>query len=277
MAMDARERFSAIAAQADEDIDLAEAALVIAAEEYDSLDIDYYLGRLDALAADEALAGAPASDPSERVSQLNRYLFDTCGFSGNRDQYEDPRNSFLNEVLERRSGIPISLALVYMEVGRRIGLPTAGIGFPGHFLVKVSGPEEIIVDAFHGRVVSLAECEQQLRAVTRSKVALDPEVHLRAATTREILARMLTNLKQIGLRGGEFERALGCSDRILLLIPGAPEELRDRALLNEKLQYYRAALEDFKQLAEVAPETRAGGGLDQKIAELEGRVRRHYH
>jgi len=273
----ARERFSEIAALADQDIDLAEAALVIAAEEYESLDIEYYLGRLDVLAADEALSRAPSSELEESVSRLNRYLFDRCGFSGNSDHYEDPRNSYLNEVLERRSGIPISLAIVYIEVGRRIGLPTAGIGFPGHFLVKVSGPQDIIVDAFHGRVLSMAECEGKLRAVTKSQVSLEPDFHLRAATTREILVRMLMNLKHIGLRGGEFERALGCSDRILLLLPDAPEELRDRGLLNEKLQYYRAALADFKQLAEVAPQARTGGGLEQKIAELEGLVRRHYH
>ncbi len=131
--MSARERFAAVAARDDDDIDLAEAALLIAAEEYPDLDIAGYLRRLDALAGAEELSRVADSDPIRQVEQLIDFLCVTEGFSGNQERFNDPRNSFLNEVLDRRSGIPITLALVYMEVGRRIGLRMEGVGFPGHF------------------------------------------------------------------------------------------------------------------------------------------------
>lgn len=267
-----RERFAALAAREDTEIDLAEAALWIAAEEYEALDVSRYLARLDELAAAPELAGAADADPVRQIEQLNQFLFVTHGFAGNRQEYNDPRNSFLNEVLDRKAGIPITLAVVYMEVGRRAGLPIEGVGFPGHFLAKHAGGEEILVDPFHGRVVTRAECQQRLRAAAGRDVVLDPAVHLRAAMPREILVRMLTNLKHIGLGSEDFERAFGCSDRILLLVPDTPEELRDHALIAERLQYDAVALDDFRRLREVSPSAAMNPALDQKIAALEAKV-----
>lgn len=174
--------------------------------------------------------------------------------------------------LDRKAGIPITLALVYMEVGRRIGLDIEGVGFPGHFLAKFGGTDEILIDPFHGRIVSRAECEQRLRAVVGQEVALDPAVHLRAARPREILVRMLTNLKNIGLQSGAFERAFGASERILLLLPDTPEELRDHALIAERLRYDAVALDDFRRLREVSPRAAKSVELDRKIAALASKI-----
>jgi regulator of sirC expression with transglutaminase-like and TPR domain len=141
-----------------------------------------------------------------------------AGFRGNQDDYYDRRNSFLNEVLDRRSGIPITLAVVYIEVARRLGIVLLGVGFPGHFLAKQPGSPELIVDPFFGQILSQRDCEQRLKSVLGSAAQLEPS-HLDVASPREMLVRMLRNLKQIYLRAHELEPALACSERILLVEP----------------------------------------------------------
>jgi regulator of sirC expression with transglutaminase-like and TPR domain len=270
----ARERFAALVATPDSDPDLAEAALWIAAEEYPDLDVPAYLARLDEI----AVLGAPhvlgARDPREQVERLNRFLFEEQGFRGNQREYEDPRNSFLNEVLDRRLGIPITLALVYIEVARRIGLEAHGISFPGHFLAKVVGARDIVVDAFFGRVLSLEECEERLRQQDPAAGRFDPALHLRRARPREILVRMLANLKRIAAAQGDAMRILGCIDRMLLVVPSLPLELRDRALLYEHLGWHSAALADWRELAPFAREPEHQQALRQRIRMLEARVGR---
>ena len=256
-------------------IDLAEAALLIAAEEYPSLDVAGYLSSLDDLAARgrENLEGA--GDTVEQVERLNRYLFVERGFAGNREHYEDPRNSFINEVIDRRSGIPITLALVYMEVARRLGLDFEGICFPGHFLIKCGdGDGEIVVDPFSGVVLSPRECQERLTAVLGEGVVLDHEVHLRAADPREILVRMLTNLKLLYVRSGDFDRALSCCDRILLLIPDAPHELRDRGLVFEQLECFGAAAADLERFLALAPRDPSAAPLRARLPALRERAGR---
>ncbi|MGH0031210.1 MAG: SirB1 family protein, partial [Myxococcota bacterium] len=167
-----REAFAEIASLPDADIDLAEAALWIAAEEYPELDVAAELAKLDALAADAALRLAGHERLPDRVGALNRFLFSELAFRGNRDDYYDPRNSYLNEVLERRLGIPISLSLVYLAVAERAGVEAAGISFPGHFLLKCTGEALVVVDAFQGTTLSREECQRRLDAVAGRPVAL---------------------------------------------------------------------------------------------------------
>jgi regulator of sirC expression with transglutaminase-like and TPR domain len=263
----ARQQFAAAVSRPDDRIDLAEAALLIAREEYPGLEVGAYLRRLDELAAAARPAVHPDSPAAEQVAQLNRFMFVERGFAGNRDNYYDPRNSYLNEVLDRRTGIPISLSLVYSEVAQRLDLPVYGVSFPGHFLVKYAGTSEIIVDPFFGVVITQQECWQRLYGIYGSKARLDPRM-LRPASRRETLVRLLSNLKQIYVDTADFDRALACVDRILLLQPDEPRELRDRGILYQRLECYAAALRDFERYLRLAPDDKAAALIREGLPDL---------
>jgi len=250
---DARTRFTQLIAQPDEMVDLAEAALLIAAETDPSVDVERYLAQLDGLAQQARASVLTTNDAAERIARLNHFLFVEKGFVGNRESYYDPRNSFLNHVLDRRTGIPISLSVVYIEVAKRLGLPVRGVGFPGHFLTKYAGEPEIIIDAYFGQILSEAECKDRLRAVF-GKSATFNRSYLKAATAKEILGRMLANLKQIYVQENDLAAALTCVDRMLLLTPDAPRELRDRGLIYEQLECYGAAMADLERFLQLAPD-----------------------
>jgi regulator of sirC expression with transglutaminase-like and TPR domain len=269
-----RESFARIARLPDAAIDLAEAALLIAAEEYPFLDVAGYLARLDALAEAAGPRVREAGSAADRVSRLNHYLFVEQGFTGNRERYDDPRNSFLNEVLDRGCGIPITLSVVYVEVARRLGLPVHGVGFPGHFIAKYEGSPEILIDPFFGRVLSEDECQQRLRALLGAQEVLDPGTHLRPATRREILVRMLGNLKHLHVKSADFGRALACCERILLLDPDSPLELRDRGVVYQQLECFGAALADFERFLALAPDDESAPAVRAKLAGLEHQVLR---
>src|SRR5262249_32936783 len=158
----------------------------------------------------------------------------------------------LNEVLDRKIGIPITLALVYTEIGARIGLPVVGVGFPGHFLVRWMGEREALIDPFHGKVVTREQCAEKLRSSYGAEVRMDDGL-LSPATPREPLARMLRNLKLNYLRTGDLPRALSAVDRILVVTPDDAGELRDRGILYHRLECFAAALEDFERFLALAP------------------------
>ena len=257
----------------DHRIDLARSALLIAAEEYPGLDVAHYLARLDELARRVAPRLREARSASERVAALNRFLFEEQGFAGNRERYEDPRNSFLNDVLDRCAGIPITLSLVYIEVARRAGVDADGIGFPGHFLVKHGGGDAIVIDPFWGTVLTREECQERLAAVLGAGARLDPALHLRAATPREILVRLLGNLKWIYLRMADHGRALACCERILLVVPDAPLELRDRGLVYERLECFGAAAADLERFLELAPDDESAPAVRERLGWLRPRLR----
>lgn len=250
------DRFRALARRAESQTGLAEGALVIAAEARAGVDIEGGLRRVDELVARGRAPVETATSPARAVSALNRWLFEVEGFRGNPEQYDDLRNSFLDQVLVRRRGLPITLSILYVEIARQLGLEAYGIGFPGHFLAKVVGlgesPQELIVDAFFGRVLSLEDCMERLRAAAGEHVPFDPH-WVRPATAQEIWVRMLNNLKLLYLRQGDGLSALGCFDRILLLEPTSPHELRDRGLLLERLDCLHAAIEDLTAFLELAP------------------------
>lgn len=240
----ARARFAALLRR--DPLPLDEAALAIAQEEYPRLDPDEYLVRLDALAVRvrRKLPGRGRSAATLRALRL--VLSEEEGLRGNEAAYSDPRNSFLNEVLERRLGIPITLSLVYMEVARRLGLPLAGVGFPGHFLVKYVSPSgaEVFVDAFNaGEMLSADECVARYRARTGGR-DLDRR-HLGAVGPRQIVARILQNLKRSYLERRDDVRAYWVLDRILLIAPGQLEALRDRGLVAARLGAGAAAERDL--------------------------------
>lgn len=240
----------------DASIDLAAAALAIARTEYPLLDAAYYLGRLEALAkrVRSRMRGNPTA--REVIALLNRVLFDEEGLRGNRDDYYDPRNSFLNDVLDRRLGIPITLSLVYMDVARRVGFPIAGTGMPGHFLLKhydvMAG--EIIIDAFNrGRIVGNAECQQRLDEIYSGQIELQPEF-LQPVTHREILTRMLNNLRQIYFTQRNMTKGLATLDLLLAIPPRSPELLRERALVRLNLEHYLGAAQDLGAYLQLCPE-----------------------
>jgi regulator of sirC expression with transglutaminase-like and TPR domain len=263
-----RARFTELVGSGDDGIDLAEATLLIAAEAYPGLDITRYMRALDELAAEaERAVGATGSD-AERVRKLVEFLSIQRQFRGNQDDYYDRRNSFLNEVIERRTGIPITLAVVYMEVARRLGLVLHGVGFPGHFLAKHPGASpELIIDPFFGQILSARDCAERLRAVLGDHAKLEPG-HLRAATPKEILVRILRNLKQIYLQARELEPALSCSERILLIEPELAHELRDRGLLYEQLECFAAARGDLERFLALAPEDPSAATIRERLIDL---------
>jgi regulator of sirC expression with transglutaminase-like and TPR domain len=268
-----------IAGMRDEDVSLAEGALWIAASEYPGLAIDDYLACLHDMAA--KLRGRLRADIAiaDKLMALNRYLFDELGFSGNSDDFYDPRNSFLNEVIERRVGIPITLGVVYIEIGRRIGLGLHGVSFPGHFLVKCALRDGIVVLDPYSRGVSLDadELQQRLRAAG-SPGDVDGAIlaHLLgAASNKEVLGRMLRNLKGIYVERADWLRALSASERVIALLPDdAGEEYRDRAGIYLKLECIRAALGDFNTYLRQCPGAADAETVTAQIAELAPRVAR---
>ncbi|HTO70039.1 MAG TPA: tetratricopeptide repeat protein [Myxococcota bacterium] len=263
----ARLELERIARLPDERVDLAEAALWIAAEEYPELDVARALAELARLGESARLRLRRAADAAGRVEKLLHFLYVEVGFAGNRDDYYDPRNSFLNDVLARRTGIPITLAIVFVAVARRAGLPARGVGFPGHFLASCGERGEILVDPFAGTVVTRAECEARLRASAGAAVPFDPRL-LDPTPARDVLARVLRNLKQIWLAREDWPRALGCAERILLLSPDAAVELRDRGLLFARLECFAAAEADLRRFLELAPDDAAADAVRAQLVEL---------
>ena len=226
-----RERLAVLARQSTTELPLAEGALLIAAEEYQDLDVARYLRVLDALADDARAAIGPGEDPPRRAAALCDFLYRERGFRGNREHYSDPRNSFLNDVLDRGLGIPISLAVVYLEVGWRLRLPIFGVGMPAHFLAGCeTAGEPLFVDLFHGTVLTEDGCERLFRQ-TIGGAAPFRRAYLVATPARDILVRMLRNLKGIFLQQEDMDRAAAAIERILLLAPDLPEDIRDLGLV----------------------------------------------
>ena len=249
-------RFREIVSRPEERIDLAEGALLIAQSAYPDLDVPAYLGRIGDLAQRLSTQVPEDSSETQRILALNRFLFEQQGFAPNLEDYYDPRNSFLNEVLERRVGIPITLSILYIEVGRRIGLALEGVSFPGHFLVKCKLRDgTAILDPYCGGVsLSLNDLQQRLREVRGGEVSRAIVAGLLvSANKKEILARVLRNLKAIYLQREEFARALATIDWICVVNPQDAGEVRDRGMTYLKLECFRAALADLERYLELAP------------------------
>jgi regulator of sirC expression with transglutaminase-like and TPR domain len=256
LAASIRETFAVEVARPGESIRLDVAALLIAAEDeaYKNVDVAAYLSRLETFGemARERLEGSTGV----AVEAFNHFMFEEMGFTGNQLNYYDPRNSFLNHVIDRRMGIPITLSILYMEVGSRARLRVEGIGLPSHFIVRAFSADSTqgtLVDPFHGTTLSLEDCQDRLDTIYDGQVLLTQE-HLRAATKREILARMLTNLKLNYTQARMYRQALAAVERIQLVTPGAASEHRDRAALLMQLDRLAEAIAETQSYLRLAPD-----------------------
>jgi regulator of sirC expression with transglutaminase-like and TPR domain len=268
--------FEQLAALPDECLDVATGAGLIARDTYATLDVDEVLRRFDDLAApliSRALSTMPTEDQADAISQ---YLYDVLGFRGNERDYYDPKNSLLPDVLIRKLGIPITLALVYCEVARRAGVRARGISFPGHFLVRIDPPGHddapVIVDPFfNGRRLDEAGLAKLLeRASPSQKLAM--REHLAPAAPRTILVRMLINLKWIHATRGDFARALLALDRIISLTPDSVPALRERGMLAARLGLVESARADLARLLELVPQVPDAVSIRQRLEELRARA-----
>ncbi|MBH8553134.1 SirB1 family protein [Nostocaceae cyanobacterium CENA357] len=265
----ARQYFSQEIHQPDEHINLAKAALYIAQEEYPDLEPEEYLNALDTMAGEVQERLPTSRYPLRLIQSLNQYLYEDLKFFGNKSNYYDPRNSFLNNVIDRRLGIPITLALVYLEIAQRIDFPMVGIGMPGHFLIRPDIPDvEIFVDAFNqGEVMFAQDCQERLTQMFQQPVNLKPEF-LAPVSNGQFLVRMLTNLKYIYLKKQDLAKTLAAVERILLLLPSAILEVRDRGLLYYQLGHYPQAADDLKTYLAKIPDAEDAPVIRQLLLEL---------
>ena len=247
----------------EEQINLAQACLMIAQDAYPTLEVTHYLAEIERMSQGLRSQLPRSSAAEERIAGLNEFLFEQLGFCGNTDEYYDPRNSYLNEVIDRKTGIPITLSVLYIEIGRRVGLPLEGVSFPGHFLVRVQVRGGVLVlDPFAGGLAqSEADLRSRLSRVIPEGVAADVPVSqlpldqfLEPASKREILVRVLRNLKAIYRESDKPERLLAVLNRMLLLAPEASMELRDRGYVYQRLECWRPALKDLSEYLEREPD-----------------------
>ena len=253
--------------QPEQEISLARAALLIASNEYPALDPAKYIDRLDRMAANLGGRIASETNPYDTIARINRYLYDLEGFNGNSEDYYDPRNSFLNEVLDRKKGIPITLSTVYLEVAERVGLPLVGVGLPGHFLVK--HPHfNILIDPFSkGRILSEEECRDRVTQLLGEQVPFH-KAFLQAVGKRHILSRMLNNLHAIYVNARQYRKALEATELSLVITPDSPPELRHRAALNIHFGKHSRAMADLSRYLELEPQAEDAQTIRKTISEL---------
>ena len=239
-------QFAGLGQAPDEEIDVARAAFLLASTEYPDLDIDGQVELLDSLAAGVSRRLGDRQDNLYCLNTLAEYLFDEVGFQGNQADYYNPDNSYLNQVLSLRLGIPITLSLLCSEVGKRIGVPLVGIGMPGHFLLRHQNEGDLFLDPFNrGILLSVNECAQRLNDVGQGNIAWDP-AFLAPVGNRDFVARILRNLKGIYLNGADHDRAIRMMDLLVALMPMEAREQRDRGLLHFELEHWEQAKEDLR-------------------------------
>lgn len=265
----ARDRFQAEVQKPDPEINLASAALYLAQEEYPHLNCEACLKTLDVMAAELHNRLPESRYPMKVIRAMNQYLFDELGFRGNTRDYYDPRNSFLNEVLARRTGIPITLSLVYLELANRVGFPMAGVGMPGHFLLRPTVDEmAVFVDAFHGGDILFEEdCRDRLKQLYGEAAELQ-STHLNTIGPRPFLVRMLTNLKGIYLHRQDTTRTLAAIDRILIVMPDATVERRDRGLIHYRMGQLEAARDDLTAYLSAHPDAYDAFEIEQVLSQI---------
>jgi regulator of sirC expression with transglutaminase-like and TPR domain len=231
--------------------DVFEVAMEIARVEYPDLDVPLYRSRVEELGR-EGRSRVKAKG-RRGVDQFNAYFFDALGFHGNADDYYDPRNSYLNDVIDRRTGIPITLSAVYCELGRRAGLRAHGVGFPGHFLAKcLSSEGDVIVDCFNARTVSRDDCQDLLNSFSPGGPPVSDQM-LEIASPRDILSRMLANLRRIHAGRGEFARAVRWIDMDIALRPESPHSYRERGMLYIQMEEFGKAIVDLERYVHDSP------------------------
>jgi len=272
-AQGARAAFARLVKVPDAEMDLAEGALWIAAEEYPNLRVPAYLEKVDRLGAELHNRVRTETDPVRVVEICTDFLFREQRFHGESEAYADVRNSYLNDVIDRRIGIPVTLATIYLAAGERAGLPVRGVGMPGHFLVRYQGGHApaIFIDAASGRALDRAGCEALLEETYQGQVSMRP-AFLRPVLKRQILARILNNLKTTFMAQGDLHRAIAASDRIILADPHLTSEWRDRGMIEFQLRRDGEALRDFNKYLSLRPEPEDADRIRSMKNELLGRL-----
>ncbi|HTH76019.1 MAG TPA: SirB1 family protein [Trinickia sp.] len=267
--------FSTLVAD-DDSLPLTETAVALAQDAYPDLDLEAVLAELDELALRLKRRLPEGADLTEKIGALNRFFFRELGFAGNLNDYYDPDNSHLNIVLKRRRGIPISLAVLYLELGEQIGVPAKGVSFPGHFLLRVTLPEgDVMLDPTTGQSLSEAQMVDMLEPYishTEQSVGNALRMLLQPATPREIVARMLRNLKAVYLQTERWQRLLAVQQRLVVLLPENIEEVRDRGFAYARLDYLRPALEDLERYLDDRPDAEDATTVESQLNELRQRT-----
>ena len=257
--------------RSDAEMDLARAALLVAKEEYPQLSVDLYLARLDQVAEEvkDRLANETAS--LIVLGEVIDTLYTRRKLSGNREAYYDPRNSFLNDVLDRGVGIPLTLGIVILEVSWRLGLPLEGVKFPGHFLIRYTGSEvRLLIDPFDGGRIRFEDDAQQLLDQGYGGMVSMREAFLRPSTKRDMLVRLLTNLKGIYTKIGDDRRSLAVVERLLMIMPTAPLVSRSRGMLLAKLGRHEEAARQLEAYLRVSPTADDTYNVQKLVRELRG-------
>ncbi len=261
--------FRELVSRPPEEVDLAVAALVIALDECPTISIQQYLREIDRLARSVRL-DFPANDkPIEAIEAINEQLFRVEGFRGNEEDYYDPKNSFLNEVLDRRTGIPITLSVLYLDISKRVGLDMRGVGMPGHFIVKACHHvPEIFVDPFdQGKILLEADCRRRLTQIYGEQFEFRNS-YLNEVTHHDILERMLANLKSIYVNRGDYQKTLCVIEKMLVVRPNSPEQIRDRGIANYKLERLSNAVKDWARYLELSPEAPDAEDIAKKLKQI---------
>jgi len=250
-------------------MELARAALIIAQEEYPQLSADLYLARLDQVAEEVKDRLANESAPLVILGEVIQTLYHRRSFSGNRDAYYDPRNSFLNDVLDRGVGIPLTLGIVVLEVGWRLGLPLQGVNFPRHFLVRYTGSEvRLLIDPFHEGTIRFEDEAQEVLDQSYGGMVSMQDAFLRTSTKREMLSRLLTNLKGIYVKIGDDRRALAVVERLLMITPTAAVESRSRGVLLARMGRHDEAARQLEAYLRVLPSAEDRSHVEGMVKEL---------
>jgi regulator of sirC expression with transglutaminase-like and TPR domain len=258
--------------QPDEQIDLAKAALCYAQAEYPDLNISKYLSIIDAIALEIKPQLPTERYPLKIIKTINYHLFDCLKFQGNNQDYYNPNNSFLNQVIDRRVGIPISLSVIYLAIAQRLNFPMIGIGMPGHFLIRPNFQNaSIFVDPFNqGEILFPEDCQAKLNLIYQQPVELEANL-LPPVNNKQILVRMLNNLKFIYLHSRELNKALAIMSGILTIFPQNPDEIRDRGLLYYQIDRWQEAVIDLRYFLKIAPNSE-DAPLIQSLLEKMNRV-----
>lgn len=255
-----------------EDVRLAEVALLLAEAQRPGVDVEEQLGRLDDIARAVSERLPPDADAVQTVLAINQHIFHEMGFSGAGAEYYDPRNSFLDEVLTSKRGIPITLAILYIDVGRQLGLDLHGVAFPGHFLVRCEMDDGVvIIDPYGGgATLDREDLQSRLRETRNGEVADDTlDDMLVPASPRDVAARMLRNLKAIHLRAKHYDLALPILDWLVEIVPDDAVELRDRGRVFEHLECFRAAVGDYARYLEQVPDADDNDAIRSRVVDLQ--------
>ncbi|MCI0612238.1 tetratricopeptide repeat protein [bacterium] len=267
--IESKEYFRNLAAQPDHKISLAEAALQIALDEYPELDISHYKNLLKGWST-SMNAKFSRKRIRNQLEEINQWLFREMSFTGNIENYYDPRNSFLNDVMDRRTGIPITLSIIYLEMAWALGMSAAGVGFPGHFLVRVmDDAKPVYIDPFHqGNIMTAQECVEFLNEITEGELKFDQKF-LSAVNKKEIIVRMLRNLKRIYIEMSNYSKLINILDHLVVITAGEAEEIRDRGIIYYQMKAFKNALHDFETFLSIAPDSEDAEVIQQYLQVLQ--------